>query len=378
MRPGLLLKPRAPILPSTARALALAVLSAAAAGAGCAHTINYLDPAGPRYEDALAAPEDPAVCGDPARAFTVVTFNIEYGKKLDGAIDVLRSEPAVKDADVLFLQEMNAAGVKRIAAALSLNYLYFPSGVHPLAKQEFGTAVLSRWPLEGGRKIVLPHQAFGTNLRRAVTQATVRCGTHRIEVMSVHLPSPPAVSHDQREDQIETILASARSIPHPLIVAGDFNARWVGSLFEKAGFAWPTKNLPGTASVLWMRKKFDHVFARGLAPAPDGRAAGVGDAKGSSDHRPVWVRLQMPGAGLPAQPAGQASPALHRHRRSAALQGCPIRTTRRPSHLSRAGRGPATRTTPRQARPSRAEARCSRARSRFRRCSRASRRPRHH
>ena len=293
MSTGRPLHTRTSILPDISRSLTLALLLAAAAGAGCAHTMNYLDPAGPRYEDALAGPEVPGVCADPARPFTAVTFNIEYGKKIDGAIDVLRSEQGVKDADVIFLQEMNAAGVKRVAAALSMNYLYFPSGVHPLAKQEFGTAVLSRWPLEGGRKIVLPHQAFGTNLRRSVTQATVRCGAQRIEVMSVHLPSPPAVSHDQRENQIETILVSARSIPHPVIVAGDFNARWVGSLFEKAGFAWPTKNLPGTASVLWMRKKFDHVFVRGLAPARDGQPAGVGNARGSSDHHPVWVRLQI-------------------------------------------------------------------------------------
>jgi endonuclease/exonuclease/phosphatase family metal-dependent hydrolase len=111
--------------------------------------------------------------------------------------------------------------------------------------------------------------------------------------MSVHLPSPPAVSHDQREEQIETILASARAIPYPLIIAGDFNARWVGALFEKAGFAWLTKDLPGTTAVLWMRKKFDHVFARGFAPALGGASAGVGDAKGSSDHHPVWVKVRV-------------------------------------------------------------------------------------
>ena len=31
---------------------------------------------------------------------------------------------------------------------LGLNYLYFPSGIHPQARQEYGTAILSPWPIE--------------------------------------------------------------------------------------------------------------------------------------------------------------------------------------------------------------------------------------
>lgn len=174
-----------------------------------------------------------------------------------------------------------------------MNYVFFPSGVHPQSDQEFGTAVLSRWPLEDGRKVVLPHAAFITNLRRAVTQATVRCGTRRIAVMTLHLPAPLGLSYDDRQHQVETIIESARSVTDPLIVAGDFNARWVGSLFEKAGFTWLTKDLPGTTVVLWMRKKFDQMFARGFAPSSGAASAGVGDAKGPSDHHPVWVRLRF-------------------------------------------------------------------------------------
>jgi endonuclease/exonuclease/phosphatase family metal-dependent hydrolase len=278
---------------AAAVALTTAALVVSIAPAGCAHTINYLDPAGPRYEAALAPPADPAACADSARPFTAVTFNIEHARQLDRALDVLRSQDGVKDADVLLLQEMNPEGVERIAAALSMNYLFFPSGVHPQSKQDFGTAVLSRWPLEGGRKIVLPHAAFITNLKRAVTQATVRCGTRRVVVMTLHLPAPLGLSHDDRQRQVETIIESARSINDPLIIAGDFNARWVGSIFEKTGFTWLTKDQPGTTAVLWMRKKFDHVFARGFAPAPGGASAGVSDANGSSDHHPMWVKLRF-------------------------------------------------------------------------------------
>jgi len=271
----------------------LALLLAAAAS-GCAHAINYLDPVAPRHEHALAPPVDPTACGDLARGFTVVTFNVQYAKKVDLAIEVLRSTPALKGADVLLLQEMDAPGVERIAAALALNALFLPSGVHPRTDRDFGTAVLSRWPIEDGRRLVLPHEAQWTRLATTATSAVVRCGAYRVGVMSVHLPSPGGASYDQRREQVEAILASAAAFDGPLVIGGDFNAGWIGSLFEKAGFTWLNEDLPGTKSMLWMKLKLDHIFVRGLQPAGGGPAAGVEDAGGASDHKPVWARLAIP------------------------------------------------------------------------------------
>jgi endonuclease/exonuclease/phosphatase family metal-dependent hydrolase len=261
--------------------------------AGCAHATNYLGPSGPRYGWNLAPSAGPTACADRADRFTVVTFNIQYAKKIDAAIEVLRSTPVLKDLDVLLLQEMDSPGVERIARALGLNALFFPSGVHPRTHREFGAAVLSRWPLEDGLKIVLPYESFGTGLIRTATAATVRCGAHRVSVMSVHLPSPAGVSYDERREQVEVILARAASIDGPLVIGGDFNAHWIGSLFEKAGFTWLNKDLPGTRSLLWMKLQLDHVFVRDLRLSDDRPAAGVADAGGASDHKPLWVRLHL-------------------------------------------------------------------------------------
>ena len=111
---------------------------------------------------------------------------------------------------------------------------------------------------------------------------------------SVHLPSPGGASYDQRRDEIEAIVAWAAAIDGPLVIGGDFNARWIGSLFEKAGFAWVNRDLPATRSLLGIGQKFDHLFARGFGPLGDGPAAGVEDAGGASDHKPVWARLAIP------------------------------------------------------------------------------------
>jgi hypothetical protein len=69
----------------------------------CANVVNYTDPAGPRF--ALQA--HPAA--EPS-ALKVVTFNIRYAQEIDSAIVVLMQDPALHDADVIALQEMDEDG----------------------------------------------------------------------------------------------------------------------------------------------------------------------------------------------------------------------------------------------------------------------------
>jgi hypothetical protein len=63
---------------------------------GCATGRNYPDPEGPRYAGgrAVATPEENAA------ALRVVSFNIEYGIRVDSAIAVLTNDPALRNADV--------------------------------------------------------------------------------------------------------------------------------------------------------------------------------------------------------------------------------------------------------------------------------------
>jgi endonuclease/exonuclease/phosphatase family metal-dependent hydrolase len=153
--------------------------------------------------------------------------------------------------------------------------------------------VLSRVPIEKGRKIVLPHESFGTGLIRAATFATIQCGDRPLRIMSVHLPSVIGVSYDERREQVESVLAIAAAVDGPVLIGGDFNASWIGSLFERAGFSWLNKDLPGTLSVLGIGYRVDHVFIRGLTTVADGPAVGLADARGASDHKVVWARLQF-------------------------------------------------------------------------------------
>jgi endonuclease/exonuclease/phosphatase family metal-dependent hydrolase len=272
-----------------------AALVLAATGLGCASAVNYLDPSGPRYD----TPRD-ADAADPvaARPVRVVTFNIAYAIEIDRAIEVLRETAALRQPDILALQEMDAPGTARIASALAMNAVYFPSGVHPKHERDFGCAVLSPWPLEDPRKLVLPHGARVSGLRRSAVSAVVVRGAQRIRAYSLHLPSPLAISGGSRKAQLRALAADAAGFPGPVVIAGDFNSHGKVGELAKAGFAWLTRDVGDTARLRLLGiglggLSYDHVLAKGLrlAEVPDATGV-VADNRGASDHRPVWAVLQ--------------------------------------------------------------------------------------
>ena len=260
--------------------------------AACTAT-NFLDPEGPRYYDTSRSTKPDEQPSDGGNALRLVTFNIEHGREIDGAVRLIRTNETLRDPDILLLQEMSSEGVARMAGELGLNYLCFPSGIHPQARQEWGTAILSPWRIEEPAKLVLPHGAAITGMRRAATVATVRWRGRPIRVYSVHLPSPMAISTSERQAQVRTILEAARAAADPVIVAGDFNSSAVGPWFQQDRFAWITQAVGGTSRPLGLRFQLDHVFARGLGLAGGVPAIGCVEAPGVSDHCAVWARLSV-------------------------------------------------------------------------------------
>jgi endonuclease/exonuclease/phosphatase family metal-dependent hydrolase len=273
------------------RHLRLAVAALPLVGAACGTALNYLDPSGPLYETryATAVPEAPV-----DRPLRVVTFNIELALHVDRAIAVLQETPSLQGLDVLSLQEMDAPGVEKIASSLALNSLYIPSGVTPKTNRDIGCALLSPWPLIEPRKVMLPHGARGTGLRRAAVGATLLVRGRRIRAYAVHLPAPFGVSGDNLRDEVETLLGDAAASPDPVVIAGDLNSHGLGEQFVKHGYTWLTRDVGATVSEMGILKlAFDHVFTMGLGAVGPGPAAGVvRDNKKASDHHPVWALVE--------------------------------------------------------------------------------------
>ena len=283
----------------------VAFLAIALFASACGAAVNYIDPSGPVYAEnhtpASRIPDRSRTEG----AVRVVSFNVAYGIHIDRALQVLRESEDLRDFDVLMLQEMDEPGVEQIARELGVSYVYIPSGIHPKHDRDFGCAILSPWSLEEPRKIVLPHAARGTGLRRAVVVATVIRGAQRVRCYSLHLSSPLGISGQSRSEQVRILIADAAASPDPVIIAGDFNAYEIGHEFAAAGFTWATRDTGPTVRRLLLQFRYDHVFARDPSSAPVVSTAGVvKDNRKASDHKAVWSVFEFPSHDAPAGPEG--------------------------------------------------------------------------
>ena len=248
----------------------------------CATAQNYPDATGPRYHGEFVGQALIPVV-------KVVTMNLKYAQHVAGAIQLLREVPALRDADVIALQEMDDAGTSTIARALSLNYVYYPGAVHPKTGRDFGNALLSRWPIEADAKVVLPHPGRFRHMQRIAVGATVRVRDVPLRCYSVHFETPGAVSGAQRREQTDAVVKDAAGHDR-VLVAGDFNNQnIVAASFQGAGYHWITRGEPHTISHF----RWDHVFARGLRLRDVASMGVVRENRGVSDHKPVWAELVL-------------------------------------------------------------------------------------
>ncbi len=259
---------------TTQATLAVVALSAVL---GCATARNYEDSAGPIIASPMVAPKPPT------HGIRLVTFNIKFADRIDRAVDLLSMPGPLRDADVLVLQEMDAPGTEAVARALRLNSVYVPAAVHPASGRDFGQAILSPWPLDDVRKILLPHLHRTRKMRRVAAVATVHTPSGAVRVYGVHFETPFGASGSARRDQARTIARDAAEWTGPVAIAGDFNGRAAADELSKAGFTWLSRAVSNTAGPF----DFDHILVRGLcAAAPAAKAPDTTDA---SDHMPVWV-----------------------------------------------------------------------------------------
>ena len=262
--------------------LALATSWAVCGLSACATAQNYPDATGPRYHgEFVGQPQAPTI--------KVVTLNLKYGRQVATAIQLLREVFALRDADVIALQEVDDAAVSAIARALSLNYVYYPGAVHPRTGRDFGNALLTRWPIEADAKLLLPHPGRFRKMRRIAVAATLRVRDVPLRCYSVHLETPWAVSAAERRDQAAVVVADAAGFER-VLVAGDFNNQSiVARAFQDAGFRWITQGEGHTISHF----TWDHVFTRGLRLRDIGSAGVVTESRRVSDHKPVWAELVL-------------------------------------------------------------------------------------
>ena len=246
---------------------------------GCRTGRNYPDPDGPRYGGAAPAVRVPAR-GDTLR---VVSFNIEYARETKRAIRILKSAAALRDADIVLLQEMTAPATKRVADSLGMHYVYYPAIYNRVVRHDFGNAVLSRWPIVEDAKLILPSRSRYAKTQRIATAATIDVHGSRLRVYSTHLGTPLDLGWEGRVAQLRFILDDAARYPQ-VIVGGDMNSVDIGRVAREAGYLWPTDTIGKSNAA----GRLDHFFLRGIAPLQTGTHY-VPPA--ISDHSPIWIQI---------------------------------------------------------------------------------------
>jgi endonuclease/exonuclease/phosphatase family metal-dependent hydrolase len=180
-----------------------------------------------------------------AKTVRVVTFNLLHGGPWSGLIgngadlnerlDLVVEQLAALRPDVVALQEASVGGkrgnvAERLGRALGIEWIHAPTtsqvfGIGWLDRTitsairfNEGPAVLSRFPIVGSEIVALPRCA-----NRLFPRVLLR-----VEVRTPHGPLDFYSTHTSRDDcQLRRVaeLVSARRVPLPAIVAGDFNTR---------------------------------------------------------------------------------------------------------------------------------------------------------
>jgi endonuclease/exonuclease/phosphatase family metal-dependent hydrolase len=261
------------------RAALLLVLLAA-----CRTGRNYPDPRVPRYVGS-AASVAPRGTGDTLR---VVSFNIEYAAETRLAIRVLESAPALRDADILLLQEMTAPATKMVADSLGMHYVYYPTIYNRIVRRDIGNAVLSRWPIVEDAKLILPGRSRYAKTQRIATAVSIRVGARLVRVYSTHFGTAADLGRAGRAEQLGAIIADAATHPH-VVIGGDMNSSDIGLVARDAGYLWPTDTIPRASAA----GRLDHFFLRGLALVDSAGAGTVRVSTVVSDHSPIWIRVRL-------------------------------------------------------------------------------------
>jgi endonuclease/exonuclease/phosphatase family metal-dependent hydrolase len=271
----------------------------------------------------------PAVAKTPdlPKQLRVVTFNLhmEPGSKIERG---LRGDPALRDADLIFFEEVHRDGLGcsaacAIARDLGFYAVYAPG--HANGDGDDGVAIVSRSPITSAQVIQLPfYNVHFNGGRRIALAATVEIAGRPVTVYAVHLENRLTVN--DRRHQMLPVLEHAERQHTPVIIAGDFNTSpftWIAHVipiptgtqddrFEELvrahGFATPLAHSGPTHHHLWM--KLDGIYTRGFATQHYATAR----AHDVSDHLALWAEMTEneappgPAASLPATaPAAPAT-----------------------------------------------------------------------
>jgi endonuclease/exonuclease/phosphatase family metal-dependent hydrolase len=283
----------------------------------------------------------------------IVSYNIQYGKGMDGVIDLPRTCSATRGADIICLQEVEQGWQRSgdrdqaadIAGLMPTYYYVYGSSFDVDAssraahgavinrRRRHGNMILSRWPILSSRTFNLPKQHYDDrfNMHMTFVEAVIDTGPTTIRVYSYHAGYLLSGERLAQVSEFVKVFTSAPmehgawsgksdidkddwsnqrqkpGMPQTAIVCGDFNAspdteeysRLIGetglvdcwSVSDPANQRTPTL-LKEPAEDIQVSGKVDHIFVTPDLSKHIERVA-IDVNADASDHRPIQVILNL-------------------------------------------------------------------------------------
>lgn len=242
------------------------------------------------------------------RDMSVVTLNMAKETGVDRILRELSATPALRDADLLLLQEVKQDSGQRqcvaeqLAAKLGRYVVYSPAET---GITDQGLAILSRYPLRDVRVRPLRRYNLGYRSRsRIALSATAESPWGSVRVVNTHLDT--RLNAQERLEQLEPVIRDTDEFAGARIIGGDFNSnffRWIGNMFPAPSFrsqayavqdfmihhGFRTGLSMGRTTFDYLGLQLDWIWLRGLQPH-DSRVYPLD----FSDHHAVWTRVEFP------------------------------------------------------------------------------------
>jgi endonuclease/exonuclease/phosphatase family metal-dependent hydrolase len=236
-----------------------------------------------------------------------VTYNVHSCVGLDGKVSPQRIARVIAqcDPDLVALQELDVGRrrtqgrdqAEEIAHELNMTFHFHPT--IKLEEEQYGDAILSRYPMRLVRSGLLPGANSTAIEPRGAIWATVRVGDQEVQVLNTHL----GLSERERLEQVHALLGpewlAHPDFREPLIVCGDLNFRSRSPAYRllaerlrdvsRCDGRRPAATFPSRRPIV----RIDYIFIGGDFEVLSAEAARTALAVRASDHLPLIAELQL-------------------------------------------------------------------------------------
>lgn len=283
----------------------------------------------------------------------LISYNIQFGRGLDGVVDLVRTCCAIRGADIICLQEVDQYWQRsgdcdqaaEITGLLPSYYTVFGSsfdvdasaaaahGAVTNRRRRHGNMILSRWPILSMRTHNLPKRDYADkfNMHMTCIEAVIDTPVMPLRVYNYHAGYLEAAERMQQVEYFSGIFAGSPAeggawsgkadidgddwsnrrkspeMPRTAVVCGDFNAapataeyrRLVEStgLLDCWALADPARREDSTlrkdiSADIQVSGKIDHIL---VSPDLADRVERVviDDSADGSDHKPIQTLLRL-------------------------------------------------------------------------------------